>query len=103
MTELTLLESNEEGCIYQMGRGGYVVDVFACRGGPDRMYFTMVYDDARELIGEQPEEPLQIILHENDDAYNLMCEYPTLGLKRLRQLAKEQGFKLVNWKIIKEV
>lgn len=94
MEYLTELEMSEDGCIYELN-GGYIVVEFACRGGPDALYYTNDVKEARDKIGigePEEEEPLQLELHEGDKLIDLMTEHETLTMPRLKQLMTEQGF-----------
>ena len=97
MKRLTYLDMTEEGCIYEMDNG-YIVVVFACRGGEDTLYFTRDIKEAKEKIGliipEEESESLNLELHEGDDLFDLMCEYESLTWPRFKELKAEQGFEL---------
>lgn len=95
MQYLTELEMSEEGCIYELN-SGYVVVVFACRGGPDSLYYTNDIKEARDKIGigEAEEEPFNLELHEGDVLFDLMCEHEALTWPRFKELMAEQGFEL---------
>jgi len=93
---LTELEMSEDGCIYELN-GGYVVVVFACRGGSDTLYYTNDIKEARDKIGlgePEEEESVQIQLHNGERLIDLMIEYETLSYPRLKELMEEQGYYL---------
>lgn len=97
MKSLTELGTSEDGCVYGLN-GGYIVVVFACRGGPDTLYYTDNREEAFDKIGirdpDIEEEPLQLELHEGDNLYDIMCEHETLSWSwpRLRKYMEEHGF-----------
>lgn len=96
MEYLTELEMSEDGCIYELN-GGYIVVEFACRGGPDTLYYTNDIKEARDKIGigePEEEELVNFELHEGDELIDLMSKYDTLSMPRLKQLMEEQGYYL---------
>ena len=92
---LTELEMSEDGCIYELN-GGYIVVVFACRGGSDTLYHTNDIREARDKIGirKLEEEELHIKLENGMRVIDLMTEYEALSMPRLKQLMEEQGYYL---------
>ena len=91
---LTELAMSEDGCVYGLN-GGYVVVVFACRGGPDTLYYTDDREEAFDKIGmREPdaEEKIRIELVNGMNLIDLMTEYEALTMPRLKQLMAEQGF-----------
>lgn len=91
------LGMSEDGCVYGLN-GGYIVVVFACRGGPDTLYYTDDREEAFDEIGmgepDAKEEPFNLELHEGDVLFDLMCKYESLTWPRFKELMAEQGFKL---------
>ena len=93
---LTELGMSEDGCVYGLN-GGYVVVVFACRGGPDTLYYTKDREEAFGKIGmREPdaEEKLHIELVNGMRLMDLMVEYETLSKPQLDKLMEEQGYYL---------
>ena len=93
---LTELAMSEDGCVYGLN-GGYVVVVFACRGGPDTLYYTDDREEAFDEIGmREPdaEEELHIKLENGMRLMDLMMEYETLSKPQLDKLMEEQGYYL---------
>ena len=96
MEYLTELEMSEDGCIYELN-GGYVVVVFACRGGPDTLCYTRDIREARDKIGiGEPgeEEELHIDLVNGMKLIDPMTEYEALSWPQLNKLMEEQGYYL---------
>lgn len=96
MEYLTELAMSEDGCIYELN-SGYVVVVFACRGGPDTLYYTNDIKEARDKIGigePDAEEELHIELVNGMKLVDLMTEYETLSMPQLNKLMEEQGYYL---------
>ena len=96
MEQLYEMGMTEDGCIYAMDEGkGFIVVVFACRGGADSLYFTKDVREAKDKIGlrdPEKDEPLDFELHEGDVLIDLMTKYEELGMTRLREMMEEQGF-----------
>lgn len=96
MKSLTELGMSEDGCVYGLN-GGYVVVVFACRGGSDSLYYTDDREEAFDKIGmREPdaEEELYIKLENGTRLMDLIMEYETLSKPQLDKLMEEQGYYL---------
>ena len=100
---MTMVEEfDEEGAIWKIGDNEYIVQKNRC--GEDDLYWTDSLEEAYKEFIDEEEEPLNFELHDGDELIDLMTEYVTLTMPRLRQLMDEQGFELnmTTHKIIKK-
>lgn len=94
MERLTVVEEfSEEGAIWKIGDNEYIVQKNRC--GEDDLYWTDSLEEAyKEFVSEEEEELVNLTLHDEDKLVDLMTEYETLSMPRLKQLMAEQGFYL---------